>query len=234
MSLNSDALAITPTDKDSTTGNIPNMISTTTSKSATRLLPIIPYIAVLVGMYYFGSAWMAIGLYHAGMIAAMLTCRSDKHIADQKRKASPLLYLTPLVFAAGGLIFYLIWPYFDPNGAVSGRLHEYGINRSMWPYFAVYFCVVNSFVEELFWRGLLGNTSVKLHPNDLYFAGYHALVLAAFTDLVWSLPVFVACAFAGWLWRMLRSATGGLFIPIITHLVADVGIVIAVHARLFR
>jgi membrane protease YdiL (CAAX protease family) len=142
-------------------------------------------------------------------------------------------YLTAIVFAAGGVIFYLVWPCIDPEGTIAGRLGGYGLNRAIWPYFAVYFCVVNSLVEELFWRGLLGESTKIIRPNDLFFAGYHALVLAAFTDPIWIAPVFGACVFAGWLWRLLRTTTGGLAVPIVTHLAADIGIVVAVHFRLY-
>ncbi len=101
------------------------------------------------------------------------------------------------------------------------------------PWFALYFCCVNGPVEELFWRGYLGQDSRRPTLRDAAFGGYHALVLLAFAGVIWAVPVFVGCLFAGWLWRMMRAATGGLALPVVTHLIADAGIVAAVHLRVF-
>lgn len=203
-------------------------------KPATRLLlPTIPYAAVLIGMYALGSAFAAIGLYQLGMLTAVLILRRPKPDTGTHAR-NPWLYLSTLIFASGGLIFYLLWPYLGQDPAAIGtKLQSYGLSSQVWPFFAVYFCVVNSLTEELFWRGLLGDDSRTLRGNDLMFGGYHALVLLAFTAPIWVIPVFVGCAFAGWLWRMLRALSGGLVMPVITHFVADLGIVAAVHFRVF-
>lgn len=131
-------------------------------------------------------------------------------------------------------MFHVLWPYINRDThTIADRLADYGVSRQAWPLLAAYFCVANSTLEESFWRGCLGSGSRGLETNDLMFAGYHALVLLAFTDPVWTLPVFVACAFAGWLWRRLRVTTGGLAVPITTHVIADVSIAVAVHLRAF-
>ena len=198
-----------------------------------RISPAIPYVAVLIGMYGFGSAWAAIGGYHVGMLAAMLIGRRRSEQTEPRRQVSPLIWLSALVFAGGGLVFYLIWPYAIPGGETIARLQAFGISRQVWPFFAVYFCAVNSAIEEFFWRGYLRDDSRSLCAGDLYFAGYHALVLPAFASPVWSIPVLAACVFAGWLWRLLRSTTGGMAVPVVTHLAADISIVLAVHYRVF-
>jgi len=203
-------------------------------KSTIRYVsPAIPYAAVLVGMYGFGSAWAAIGGYHAGMLAAMVIGKSRAESAQEQRSARPILYLSTVIFAAGGLVFYLLWPYIINTPETVSRLQAFGIGGQIWPYFAVYFCLVNSATEEFFWRGYLGDDRKGLCANDLFFAGYHALVLLAFTGAIWTVPVFAACAFAGWLWRRLRAMSGGMALPVLTHVAADLSIVLAVHFRLF-
>jgi len=203
------------------------------SQTIKRISPAIPYIAVLIGMYGSGSAWAAIGGYHVGMLVAMVLGKCCREKDETRRHVSPLVWLSAIVFAAGGLVFYFIWPYVIPTGQTLARLQAFGITREIWPYFAVYFCVVNSAIEEFFWRGYLRDDTRSLRANDLFFAGYHALVLLAFASPVWAVPVFAACAFAGWLWRRLRACTGGLALPVVTHLLADVSIVLAVHFRVF-
>ena len=198
-----------------------------------RLSPLIPYAAVAIGIYCLGSAWVAIISYHIGMLLAV-AFGSGCHDGTKPRRVSGWWFLSSLVFAMGGVALYLLWPYaFAHSTDITGRLTSLGISASIWPYFALYFCCANSLVEELFWRGYLGDESRGLVLNDLAFGGYHALVLAAFAGIIWALPVFVACVFAGWLWRVMRASSGNLVIPMLTHFVADAGIVAAVWCRIY-
>lgn len=199
-----------------------------------RLSPLIPYMAVAVGLYGLGSAWLAIFAYHAGMLLVVLLGRSARGGHGVKGGVRGWWYASVVVYALGGIALYVLWPFILPAGSnVALRLGSLGVTRQIWPYFAVYFCCANSLIEELFWRGHLRDDSRRVTVNDFAFAGYHALVLVAFTGLIWAVPVFLACAFAAWLWRMMRASTGSLVMPLITHFVADLGIVAAVHLRLF-
>lgn len=203
-------------------------------KSLLRTLsPFIPYVAVVVGLYGFHSAWGAIVAYHllAAATVALGGATSSGRAGTGHR--TPVVWLSVLVFACCGVALYVVWPYAINSDVALARLQTYGLTRLTWPYFAVYFCVMNTTLEEYFWRGYLHDDSPRLRANDLLFGGYHAVVLLAFAGPVWTLPVFAACAFAGWLWRRLKTLTGSLAFPIATHLMADVGIVLAVHYRLF-
>lgn len=53
------------------------------------------------------------------------------------------------------------------------------------------------------------------------------------THPVWTTQVFIACAFAAWLWRMLRLATGSIAAPVVNHIIADVSIALAVQLKTF-
>lgn len=196
-----------------------------------RYSAFIPYAAVLIGMYVFRSAFIAMGTYHAGMLAVLFASRSRHKLT--KPEGPFLLYLTAPIFAAGGYIFYLIWPYIAHGQQISIRLNDYGLSPVIWPVFAVYFVVVNSAIEEFFWRGFLSDNGIKLNRNDMLFAGYHSLVLLAFTDIIWTIPVFAACVFAAWLWRQLKAKTQSLLLPLLTHFCADLTIMWAVHMRVF-
>jgi len=144
------------------------------------------------------------------------------------------IVLAACVFASGGIVFYLVWPGLSHDStAIVERLAGYGINPRTWPLLAVYFCVVNSTLEEFFWRGCLMSERRLPRLDDFAFAGYHVFVLLAFVACVWAPPVFAACALAGWLWRRLRMATGSLVVPIVTHVIADTSIAVEVHLRVF-
>jgi membrane protease YdiL (CAAX protease family) len=200
---------------------------------AKGLAPLIPYVAVAIGLYGFGSAWAAMGLYHAGALTVVAWAGRRKPVAA---RAAQRAWTIPaaVVFATGGIILYLLWPYAFADGrGIAARLAAYGVSRGTWPFLAAYFCLINSTAEELFWRGYLGSDCKRPVANDLLFAGYHVLVLLAFVGPLYAVPVFGACAFAGWLWRMMRASTGSLVIPLLTHVIADLSIAIAVHLRVF-
>lgn len=203
-------------------------------RRAEQLAPFIPYLAVAFGLYGACSAWAALGLYHAGILVVLFLRPRGKPVREQHQMRSGWFYASPAVFALGGVGLYLLWPYLGSDSSMlADRLGVFGINRHIWPYMAVYFCAVNSAIEEIFWRGYLGSDRRVVTLNDFLFGGYHAFVLLAFANPIWAVPVIAGCAFAGWLWRMLRSATGDLTVPIATHLIADISIVVAVHLRAF-
>lgn len=197
------------------------------------LTPLIPYIAVVIGVYCLSSAWVAIISYHVGMLLAVAIEGNRHERVRTKRRLSGWGLLSCLIFASGGIALYVLWPYAFGGSDIGARLASLGVGRSVWPYFAVYFCCVNSVVEELFWRGYLGDDRRSLTLNDAAFAGYHALVLAAFAGVIWCVPAFLGCIVAGWLWRMMRTASGSLLVPMLTHLFADASIIAAVHLRIY-
>lgn len=167
------------------------------------------------------------------MVTTMLAFRKPKTSSVLKKRTSLFYYLTTLVFASGGAIFYLLLPFFAAPTEIASKLSSMGLNSANWPYFAVYFCLVNSVIEEFFWRGYLAPEANILHLDDIFFGGYHALVVIWFTQAYWALPVLAACAFAGWLWRKMCRLTGNLTLPILTHIAADASIIAALHYRLF-
>ena len=199
------------------------------------MAPLIPYLAVASGMYGARSAWAALGLYHAGMLIALATQRHGRFVQGKSQLKSHWLPVVTAVFAMGGVLLYALWPLLGRDGSMlADRLAMFGVTRKTWPYLAVYFCFANSTIEELFWRGHLGSDTRLITSNDIYFAGYHSFVMIAFANPLWALPVFIACTFGGWLWRRLRLLSGGLVLPILTHIAADASIVVAVHLRAFR
>jgi len=208
------------------------MTTTLASDRVKLFSPLLPYTAVAIGLYGFRSAFAAMAAYHIGAITLVLSKR--RSCTATKRAGARLWMITAaIVCSMGGVIFYFLWPYLNTDPLEIGRkLADFGISRNIWPYLALYFCLVNATTEEFFWRGYLGTETPTPVFNDFLFGGYHALVLIAFTSVVWTIPVIVACAFAGWLWRMIKKKSGGLLVPVITHIFADVSIVMAVHLRL--
>jgi membrane protease YdiL (CAAX protease family) len=100
-----------------------------------------------------------------------------------------------------------------------------GLEGGSWWAFVAWYVVANPLLEEIYWRGWLGSGSAAPVPNDVLFAGYHAVVLVLFIGWSWILVCFVTLVLAAWLWRRIAARTGGLAVCVAAHLVADASVI---------
>jgi hypothetical protein len=190
----------------------------------------IPYGAVLAGLYGFHNAWATVLLYYAGILAVVLPRRRAMAAAFRGWNRGAALALA-LFGVAGGALLYILWPWLDRSGAVASRVAAMGLEGTAWPVFLVYFALLNPWLEESLWRGHFAVTAPGLHPVDLLFAGYHALVVGLFLPWAWALAAAAACALASWLWRRAAVRHRGILVPVLSHLAVDVTAAVALFAR---
>ncbi len=95
--------------------------------------------------------------------------------------------------------------------------------------FCIYYSISTPLLEEAYWRGILASTSKRLAWPDIFFAGYHILVLALFAKPVFVIVSFLILLITAWVWRLIAIKLKGLLLPILTHLSADVSIIIAIY-----
>lgn len=191
--------------------------------------PLVPYITIGTGLFFFHSAWIAILSYHLAMLAvAWLSPEpiSWKAFLQSTKSFSPLL--TFLGGACGGLILYLLWPVAAIN---SGILQNTGLTHATLPYLAAYFIFINPWIEELYWRGFLTSRSRLPVLNDFFFAGYHLLALAGKIHISWLPAVLAVLVLAAWAWRQFNRLDGGLWPSLASHLAADATIILAILSR---
>jgi len=192
--------------------------------------PFVPYLAVVVGMFGLHSAWGAVFGYHLGM---MLVLSLDGGWPGARRFGAGMqpwpLTATGAFGLSGGVLLYLCWPLLGLPPEFSQQLAALGISSATWPLFLAYFCLVNPWLEELYWRGYLGDDAWRPVWNDLFFAGYHLLVLSPFVWWPWLGVVLVGLVSAGWLWRQMARITRGLLIPLVSHFLADAAIMLTVY-----
>jgi membrane protease YdiL (CAAX protease family) len=189
----------------------------------------IPYVAVAVGLYAARSAWAAILLYHLGIVAALSISgwREPLRLAVSGWGLGAAAACAA-VTALAGTALYLLWPYVDATPAGLGRrLLDFDLGGSSWLLFAAYYSTVHPFLEELFWRGDPGGDGKASLWRDAAFAGYHVPVLWFFIDPAWIVAVFVILTAASWMWRWTTRRFGGLGVPLVSHAVADISIVVA-------
>ncbi len=190
-----------------------------------------PYVAVLVGMYVLHNAWVAIGLYHLGLIVFISTGDKNSLVKTgcggwNAAMAAAGVAMSVMIFP----VIYFLWGCMRLEGEPLGLvLAGFGLHGRSWLIFMVYFSTVQPVLEELYWREHLKCDKNFLSWREFAFVGYHVLVLAWFVKWFWLVIAFVVLAGAGYVWRRLSRELEGLIVPLLSHIAGDVSIVVAVH-----
>ena len=200
-----------------------------------QVAPFVPYLAVIIGIFGLRSAWGAVFGYHLGMALVLSLDRGWRGARGLGRGMQPLhLTATGLFGFSGGVLLFLCWPLLGLPANFNLQLAGLGLSAVTWPVFLIYFCAVNPIMEEVYWRGYLGDASRRPVWNDLLFAGYHLLVLAPFVWWPWLGVALVALFSAGWLWRQQARLTNGLLVPLVSHGIADLAIMLTVYLYVLK
>ena len=196
------------------------------------LTPILPYLAVGTGLLWIHNAFLALLSFHAAIVLSLLVARSPIPIKVLfQSKNIRWVVLNILLCASSGISLYFLWSYFGVIDDLPGQVAALGLTPSTWPIFITYFILVNPLIEEYFWRGYLGSPTRGVYPSDFLYAGFHGLVLMNKVQpglILYSLGVLVL---AGWFWRQLARADGGLLAPVLGHMAADFTILMAVYQK---
>jgi len=192
---------------------------------------VIPFAAVVVGLFVAHSAWAAILLYHAGILIVLFTGGRRRVVLKAAKGWCTAAGVAGAVTGAcAGIALYVLWPYIDAtNGGLRFLLSRFGLTGFSWIVFAVYYATVHPLLEELHWRG--NDLATGRGPSwmDAAFAGYHVLVLQYFIGPFWIGVSFLVLFLVSWLWRTLAGRFGGLAVPLLSHAVADASIIIAAN-----
>jgi len=189
-----------------------------------------PYLAVILGVFFFKSGLFAVLLYHLVLAICIVGINRSKAIkllvSGFRRHIGPLICLGGLL---PGVVIFFLWPIAKLEPVDLAQLMEsVSLTNTSFMVFALYACFVNPFLEESFWRGCFKPASWRPGPIDALFAGYHAIILIPVVKPVFVLLSFMALTCVGWIFRNIYRLTGGLAIPLLTHIVADIAILYAV------
>ena len=194
------------------------------------LTPILPYLAVWAGLFFLKSAWFTLIGFHISILIALAVIRPHIPIGVLfKSNHSKWILISVLFCSTSGIGLYFLWDVFGTVGDLPLRLQSIGLNSSSWFAFIAYFSLINPFVEEYFWRGVLGSQSKKLHVGDVIFAGYHALILWGRVHPLSILFAVIILVSAGWLWRQISRKDGGLLAAVLGHMTADFSILMVIY-----
>ncbi len=194
------------------------------------IAPFIPFLIIGLGWLLTNNAWVTLLGYHLGLLGVLLLARQTDTASKLSRGGQPvLMVLTILAGAAAGILLFVLYPALGIEPGLGGALARSGLSGLTWPPFILYYSLVNPCLEEWYWRGYLGGPDRRPTISDVCYAGYHPIVLSSFMSWPWLILEFLVLLGAAWLWRQIAHRTGGLLIPLLSHLSADAGLILAIY-----
>jgi len=187
-----------------------------------------PTLAILVGWVGLQNAWIAIGLYHIQMI-----CWSRSELPRTCRGWNRRTFLTSaLPLLATAPVVYVLLPQIT-SVPVGTWLERYGLEGWQLGAMIPYFGIVHPFLEQAHWGRLRES---RFGPfSHVAFAAYHGIVVGSLLPPVWVLASILILITASCLWTyMARQARGGLLVPTLSHIFADLGMVVAAALLVFQ
>ncbi len=176
-----------------------------------------PYVAVLVFWIGLSNAWLTIAAYHAQILFWM-----RREGASPWKPISKWQLLVALPTVATGPLTYFVLPFFL-KVSLSGWLAAHHLAGLPFLLMIPYYGLVHPVLEQLHWDPLR-RTTPWAHGA---FAGYHMLVLISLLKAPGLLLCFVILTAASLCWDMMARRRESLLAPMLSHLLADFGMVLA-------
>ncbi len=136
-----------------------------------------------------------------------------------------------LVYGVILIGYFLTKGFIDYSGVAEGLTKEHGVSANNFVYVSLYISLMNSFLEEFFFRGF-GFIILKQHCNRRFsyifsstlFAVYHIGMLAIMFDL-WTLPILFAGLFLGGIiFNFLNEKSESIYTSWAVHMFANFSI----------
>lgn len=178
-----------------------------------------PYLAVGVFWCLLDSAWLAVLAYHVQILlwsrGRLLTGLGP---ASWRRER---WLLAAIPFALAGPVLYVLLPLVSQTDLVAW-LADRGLAGLPLLLMVPYYGLVHPVLEQTHWTALRRRTPAA----HVFFAGYHALVLASLLEPLWLGLCLATLLAASWIWRELDRRTGNARTAVLSHVLADVGVVL--------
>lgn len=179
-----------------------------------------PYFAVAVFWYAWPNAWLAILAYH---VQILLWRRPSLRGMRRHFRHRDLLPAFPAVLA--GPAACMLFPM--TRTELSPWLETYGLSGMPLVLMIPYFGLVHPVLEQFHWHQLREDTAW----SHILFSGYHVMLLSTLLTIPLLILCFAILAGSSLAWKRMARATRGVTVPAISHILADLGIVVAAWAR---
>lgn len=198
--------------------------------AAVAVLCILPYVVIWYGMNCIQNSVLTLGMYHGiCLIPAIIYYRKTlKHkLVPPRVMQVILILLASCLFSFGALVSYKLL-----GDMVMSSEHTYELLTKLghnvqifWP-FSIYFVIVNSGLEEFFWRGIIMTRVDELLPrlknsglivSSIAYGAFHYPILELVVFPQWALLGALLLSVYGALLAVLYRKTGSLVVPWVAH-----------------
>ncbi len=150
---------------------------------------------------------------------------------NSKKEGVAAAVMGVLVVAAIFIGYYVCSGLIDVNTVVGGLSRKENISRDNFIFVAVYICFVNSFLEEMLFRGL-GFMVLKKYMkfwiantfSAIIFSAYHVAIIGSWFSFEVFVLIIIGLALCGLLFNALDNRYNSIFPSWIVHLSANIAI----------
>jgi hypothetical protein len=183
-----------------------------------------PFLAVGIGLYAFRNAWLAILLYHFMIVICAIRVPRKTSTLRDGWSISWLVYLgLPCALSAPLLVVFL-GDALRTDIQLSAWLGRYRLSGIGLVLFVPYYGLLHPVLEQHHWDLLRRDPRLKSIVHIL-FAAYHVPVLALLLKPGWIALCFAVLVAASFSWAAARERLGGLSVPTLSHIIADVAVI---------
>ncbi|MDD4869409.1 MAG: CPBP family glutamic-type intramembrane protease [Kiritimatiellae bacterium] len=199
-------------------------------KKAGKIWLVGPYVAIGVGLLIVKNAWVTLFGFHGMMLAALWFHRRQWNIETLWRGGRllwlPVISLSVLALGYGLTQLAGCFPGYGQH--LRRMLSGIGLSGAGMAVFAIYICIMNPVIEEMFWRGLFFEEHKRPVLADLAYGGFHFLVFMPFMFVHHALIAAVSLVVMGYIWRRIACHQKGLTMPLVWHALGDTAIILAI------
>jgi hypothetical protein len=188
---------------------------------------LIPYIGTVIGLWMLENAWAAMLIYH--VLAVVLVRKEWRQTIQRGKRLGVMGKLAVATALCGGPALFILWPYIAvAPDQLPNQMAHFGLSGwSLW-LFVAWFCIIHPVIEESLWRRMDPDPWQFVSLQDLFFAGYHGLVVCWFVTPIWVVLSLVTLWSASIFWRWITWKTQSRFTAFVSHAVADASIIIGI------
>ncbi len=178
-----------------------------------------PYVAVGIFWVGYSHAWLAILAYHLQII---LWHRFGRWVRTREQENRIARYVSFVCVLAGPVVYFFL-----PRIALVAPaqwLAHYRLDGAAFILMIPYFGIVHPILEQYHWHRLRSETGWA----HICFAGYHVMVLYGFLPLGWLMLCLGGLMAISWIWKQAGNTAGSRASCMLTHILADLGVILAV------
>jgi len=131
------------------------------------------------------------------------------------------------------VFFVLLQKYVMNLSEIQAMLDSWNINKKHVIPFMLTMVIANSLFEEIYWRGyiykklesLVSITKVIV-VTSLFYASYHLITTINLFSLFYGILFTLVIFSVGLFWGYMRKKYNSIYFPVVSHLLADVGIML--------